>query len=130
MAATSYGKKYLADFAFKGVNTVKPLYASLHTSRPTPVTSLELTGNGYRRVETSPATWTIETDGDIVNAAQVRYPSPTAAWSAPTHFGIYDALVGGNLMFYSDNAFNPAVGAPNTGHVVSFDPGQLNLDWS
>ena len=131
MAATAEGKIYLANFAFKDTTTLKVLYVSLHTAQPTQATPSELSGSGYQRVLHAAAGWTVNAStGNVENFTDIRFPAPTSLWVAPTHFGIYDALTGGNLLFHGDNPFSPAVGAPNVGHVVSFSPGQINLDWS
>ena len=38
------------------------------------------------------------TGGQTSNASTITFPAPTANWGTVTHFGIYDAAPGGNLL--------------------------------
>lgn len=78
------------------------VYVSLHTADPTDAASAnELpTSNGYARQSCAfdaPGA----TDGTTQNTSAVTFSASGGAWSAVTHFGIYDASTGGNLLFHS-----------------------------
>jgi hypothetical protein len=64
----------------------------------------EVTGGSYARVDRPPldANWTAasSTDGLTDNAAVITFPAPTANWGVVTHFAIFDATSGGNLLFH------------------------------
>jgi hypothetical protein len=78
----------------------------------------EVSGGSYARVAVGPSTsaWTATqggtagassgTNGTSANAADVPFPSPTANWGLVSHFGIFDAITGGNLLFWA--ALTPA----------------------
>ena len=40
------------------------------------------------------------TGGQTSNNAAITFPSPTANWGVVTHLGVYDAVSGGNLLFW------------------------------
>jgi len=64
----------------------------------------EVSGGSYARVQRNPAdaNWTApdSTGGITRNAAVLTFPAPTANWGTVTHFGIFDATSGGNLLFW------------------------------
>ena len=74
------------------------VYLALFTSNPTDAgTGTEVTGNGYAR---KVIPFSTATTGTISNASEVAFATPTGAWGIVTHFGIYDALTGGNLLVH------------------------------
>jgi hypothetical protein len=70
----------------------------------------EVSGGSYARVQVGPglASWTATqggtagvstgTTGISTNVADITFPAPTAAWGTITHFGLFDAVTGGNLL--------------------------------
>ncbi|MBS0336811.1 MAG: hypothetical protein JSS40_08385 [Proteobacteria bacterium] len=87
-------------------------YISLHTADPTDAnltaTELSIGVGGYSRVGVSvaDASWsspaTSGADEYVTNSNPITFGSPTADWAggaAITHFGIYDASTGGNLLY-------------------------------
>jgi len=40
------------------------------------------------------------TGGVTSNNGSITFPSPSASWGTVTHFGIWDASTGGNLLFH------------------------------
>ena len=100
------------------------VHVGLHTADPT--ASNELSGNAYARVEVAAAGWTINgTSGQASNTAAISFPTPTGAWSDPTHVGIWDAATGGNLLM--TGALAADVDAPTDGATVSIAAGALTL---
>jgi len=76
------------------------LYLSAHLGNP--FFGHELTtvnAPGYARVEIPDSGWTIDaTTGLISNNATFSFPQATGDWPTPTHYGLYDGMVGGNLI--------------------------------
>jgi hypothetical protein len=63
----------------------------------------EVTGGSYARVNLPPldANWSApdSTGGVSQNQSDITFPSPTANWGTVTHFAIFDATSGGNMLF-------------------------------
>ncbi len=107
-------------------------YISLHSADPGLTGASELTGNAYARMAVSSAvgSWGAPaTNGavrQITNTNLISFPAATpAAWSAATHFGVWDAATAGN--FIRGNVLD----APKTagiGDNIKFDPGALILN--
>lgn len=56
----------------------------------------ELSGNGYAR---QAVTFGAPSAGVITNSADVTFPVATGSnWATVTHYGVYDASTGGNLL--------------------------------
>lgn len=62
----------------------------------------EVTGGSYARVQRDPldANWDNPTPGDVDNAADIAFPSPTANWGIVAGFFIADAATLGNLLYF------------------------------
>lgn len=90
------------------------LYVGLLTAAPSDVGGgTEVTGGSYARVAiassltgwagTQAAASTVAssgTSGTTSNNAAITFPAPTASWGSIGWFGIYDAVTGGNLLFW------------------------------
>lgn len=108
MAAMSdYLEVELRKHLFRTGSFTKPtvLAVALFTAAPSDSGGgTEVTGGSYARVDRPPldANWTAAsaTDGLTDNAADIVFPAPTANWGVVTHFGIFDALTAGNLLFH------------------------------
>lgn len=78
------------------------VYVGLFLTNPGPSgTGTEVSGNGYARAGATfgaPAS----SAGSMVssNSSPVSFPSATGSWGTPQYFAIYDALTGGNMLFY------------------------------
>jgi hypothetical protein len=88
----------------------------------------ELTGNGYARVQVSPATgsWSAPgVGGNVTNAVEIAFPAATGSpWSTATHFAIHDLSTGGNRYYHG------ALTASKTaavGDVIRFAIGALSI---
>lgn len=74
------------------------VYIALFVDDPTDAdTGTEVAGGSYARTS---ATFDAPSDGVTQNSAAITFPSATADWGVVTHLGIYDASVGGNLLFH------------------------------
>ena len=81
-------------------------------------------GNGYARVELSASDWNTATSGSLSNTGDIIFPKATGSWGTITHFALFDAATGGNML---------AHGALNQPKIVEstytgiFDAGDLNI---
>lgn len=57
----------------------------------------ELSGNGYARVS---ATFSAASGGTTDNSAAIEFSAATGSWGSVSHFGIFDASTGGNLLIH------------------------------
>lgn len=111
---TDYLENKLADHLFRTTTYTQPaaLAVGLLTAGCSDsAAGTEVTGGSYTRVSNNPANanWkgthasttgaSSGTGGTISNAVTLTFPAPTANWGSITHFGIYDAASGGNLLF-------------------------------
>lgn len=89
------------------------------------VGAVEVTGGGYARqdmIGTSP--WNPPSSGLITNTGLISFPAATTAWGQVDHFGFYDALTGGNLLWYDILQTARIV---NPGDVFEFAIAQIQL---
>jgi hypothetical protein len=77
------------------------VYVSLWTSDPTDAGSgTEVSGGSYARTAVSFATAS-GTSGNVLNDADVTFPTATASWGTVGWIGINDALTTGNLLYHT-----------------------------
>lgn len=107
-ALTNYTEDELIKHLFRTGSFTKPagLYVALFTAAPGEAGGgTEVSGGSYARVSTAPgdANWaaTSAGNGTTSNAAAITFPAPTANWGSVTHWGIFDASSGGNLLVYA-----------------------------
>ena len=107
-ALTNYLENKLIDHIFRTSSFTKPtsLYVGLLTgiTDAEAGTITEVSGGSYARVVRNPldANWNASTtSGTTANTASLQFPSATADWGTCTHFGIWDAATGGNLLIYA-----------------------------
>ncbi len=82
------------------------LHVGLHTAVPT--ADNELTGNAYARVAVAPAGWTFA--NGAANTAAIEFPTPTGAWSDPTHIGLWESARPSAAGYLVNKASGYAVG--------------------
>lgn len=127
------------NHVFRTATLAKPanVYISLHGSDPTDAgltsTELAIGTGGYARasVAVADANWsapaTNGADEVIANANAINYGTASAQWNAGdpiTHFGIWDAATGGNLLY------SGALNVPrtvNSGDPVSIAAGAVTI---
>lgn len=140
MAALSdYLENKILDHILRGTPYTAPanVYVGLLTAAPSDAGGgTEVAGSNYARVQITSGTsaWnntqgnttgaSAGTDGTIENAAAVTFPTPSASWGTVTHFGVFDAATGGNLLFYAALTASKVI---NSGDSVSFPIGALSL---
>lgn len=129
LIASDYLENKIIDHIFRSGSFVKPtgLYVALFTAAPSDAGGgTEVAGGGYARANLPPldTNWKATqggttgassgTGGQTSNAVAIPFPAPTANWGTVSHYGIFDAAAGGNLLFWD------AMTAPRT--VLNGDP--------
>lgn len=138
---SDYLENKLVDHIFRGQDYANPvLYIGLLTAAPSDSGGgTEVSGNNYARVKAASGASQALTDwkstqndnlastgtgGNTTNTNAVNFPTPSAGWGTVTHFGIYDAASGGNLLIHGDLSVAKTI---NQDDVVSFPAGSLSI---
>lgn len=123
----NFWENEILDHLFgKGSYTPPTIYVALSTADPTDDASgiAEPSGNGYARVQTAGADWELAASGATQNANAITYAAATGSWGTLTHFALYDALSGGNMLAHG------SLGAPQaitTDQIPRFVAGDLDV---
>lgn len=139
-AMTNYLENKIIDWLLRATSYTPPatLYVGLLTAAPSDsAAGTEVSGGSYARVAVTSGTtaWnntqgnttgaSTGSDGTSENAAAITFPAPTANWGVVTHFGIYDAASGGNLLIWS--ALTTSKTINNGDAAPSFAAGALSF---
>lgn len=109
----------LRNTAYSSPATV---YVALFTSDPTDAGSgTEVSGGSYARQS---ATFAAPSNGAASTNADVQFPQATGNWGTITHFGIYDALTTGNLLYHGALTTSKTI---ETGDVFKIASGNLTV---
>ena len=81
----------------------------------------ELSGNGYARVS---ASFSAASGGTTSNSAGVEFSAATGSWGSVSHFGVFDASSGGNLLIHG--AFTTAKTVAS-GDILKIATGDLDV---
>lgn len=81
--------------------------------------------NGYARVEL--ASLSAPVDGLVSNAGIIVFADSTGDWGTVTHYVVYDAKTGGNLLFFGELTSPRTIESQTT---ISFKSGELNIQVS
>ncbi len=81
----------------------------------------ELTGNNYSRVS---ATFDAAASGTTDNSAAIEFAAATGSWGTVSHFGIFDASSGGNLLIHGAFTTGKAIAS---GDVLKISTGDLDI---
>jgi hypothetical protein len=140
---SDYLENKLIDQLFRGQTapTTTTLYVGLLTAAPSDSGGgTEVSGGSYARVAvtSSLANWagtqsaastvaSSGTGGQTSNNAAITFPSPSATWGTVTHFGIYDASSGGNLLFWGALTISKTI---NQADTVTFPAASLSVTFA
>ena len=107
--------------------TPSTIYVALSTADPLDDASgfAEPTGNAYARVETSASDWNTASGGSLDNANNIIFPKATGSWGTITHFALFDAATGGNMLAHGALSQSKAI---DSSYTAIFDPGDLNIN--
>jgi hypothetical protein len=118
-----YLQRELLDHVLKTGAYTQPanIYVALFNAGPT-----ECTGTGYARELCN--VWDPASDADpsvASNTGVIDFGNGAADWGTLTHFALYDAITGGNLL--SEITALVAQKTINAGDPVSFPAGDLDV---
>lgn len=91
------------------------IYLAVSTADPTDTGggTAEPSGNGYARVATAASDWS-RTGNVVDNANELSFPEATGSWGTLTHFALYDAATGGNMIAHAAMDTSKAIAANET----------------
>ncbi len=100
------------------------VYVSLWTSDPTDAGSgTEVSGGSYARTAVSFATAS-GTSGNVLNDADVTFPTATASWGVVGWIGINDAATSGNLLYHTALDTSKTI---DSGDIFKISTGNLSV---
>jgi hypothetical protein len=83
-----------------------PIYVGIMTAEPNDDGTgvVEPSGMAYERVsvDNNLTEWPAASGGQKSNASTITFPTATGDWGTITHFGIFDAISGGNLLAFGE----------------------------
>lgn len=82
----------------------------------------EPSGGGYARIKLTGLS--TPSNGIVTNTNAIDFAESTAAWGTVTHFVVYDALTGGNLLMYGQLTTSRSV---ETATIMTIKAGALML---
>lgn len=98
------------------------VFVGLFLTDPTDAGSgTEVSGGSYAR---EVATFAAPTNGVSATNADVQFAQCTATWGTVTHFGIFDALTTGNLLYHGSLTASKTI---ETGDVFKITAGNLTV---
>lgn len=142
-AMSDFLENRLIDQLFRGqaAPTTTTLHVGLLTAAPSDSGGgTEVSGGSYARVAvtSSLANWagtqsagssvaSTGSGGQTSNNVAITFPTPTAGWGNVTHFGIYDAASGGNLLFWGALTIAKTI---NQADTVTFPAASLSITFA
>lgn len=102
MSKTNYLEQALLNHVLRNVSYASPTqpYVALYTVAPDDTGGgTEVSGGAYAR---QPVTFTAPTPDSCSNSTDVTFPIATGDWGTVVAFGIFDAVTGGNLLYYAN----------------------------
>jgi hypothetical protein len=142
-AMSDFLENKLIDQLFRGQTapTTTTLYVGLLTSAPSDSGGgTEVSGGSYARVAvtSSLANWagtqsagssvaSSGTGGQTSNNVAITFATPSATWGTVTHFAIYDAASGGNLLFWGALTISKTI---NQADTVTFPAASLSITFA
>ena len=121
---SNYLENALINATVRATSYTSPstVYAALFTSDPTDAnTGTEVSGGSYARQS---ITFGSPSNGVSSNTADLTFPTCTLTWGTITHFGIYDALTSGNLLYHAPLTTSKTI---STGDNFKIATGNLTL---
>jgi len=133
-SATDYLRQRVLShtLAFGAYTAPTNVYVGLSTSTPTATTpGIEVAVSGYARQRATMALAVGRTDL-AVNSATVEYPPATANWGAIGYFELWDAVSGGNRLYWGPlvdptDGVTPIVRNINAGDILRLSVNQLSV---
>jgi hypothetical protein len=127
MAISTYLGNALLDHVLRNTAYTSPttVYLSLHSADPGLTGANELAvANGYARSATA---FDAAASRATANTAAEVFTNTGSAWSAATHWGLWDASSAGNFLWGGALDASKTIGASDTGTVAA---GALDLSFA
>jgi len=126
---SDYLENELLDHVLGGADWARPatVYIALYTVAPTDAGGgTEVSGGAYERkaVTNNATNFPAASGGAKSNGAEIVFIEATASWGTVVAFGIFDAITGGNLLYWADLTTPKAIGS---GDTPKFAVGDLDL---
>ncbi len=122
-----YWEGEILDHIFgKGSYTPPTIYVGLSTVDPLDDASglAEPNGNGYARAQTAASDWNATSGGSLDNANDITFAQATGSWGTITHFALFDAATGGNMLAHGALSQSKAIGSSD---IAKFEAGDLDI---
>lgn len=119
---SDYWENEILDHLFsKGNYTPPAIYVGLSTADPSDDGSglAEPCDNGYARVATTGSDWNVASGGAVANANDIIFPQATGSWGTITHFALFDAATGGNMLAHGSLSEPMEINSPNMAKIVA-----------
>jgi hypothetical protein len=123
-AMSNYLENALINATLRNTSYTTPttVYVGLFTADPTDAnTGTEVTGGSYARQSGS---FGAPSNGSSTTNANITFPTATGNWGTVTHFGIYDALTTGNLLYHGALNNSKTI---QTGDILKIETGNLTV---
>lgn len=127
MGFSTYLANEILDHVILGSTYTAPtgIFVSLHSADPGNTGANELTGNGYARITARADFGTVAASKTIDNDTAITFAAASGGdWSAATHFGLWDAVSGGNFLFGAALTASKTV---QDGDDAEFAAGELDV---
>jgi len=110
----------------KGSYTPPTIYVALSTADPLDDASglAEPSGNAYARTQTSASDWNTASGGSVDNANDITFPQASGSWGTITHFALFDAATGGNMLAHGALSQSKTI---DSGDTARFEAGDLDV---
>ena len=125
---TDYWENKILNHIFsKGNYTSPTIYVGLSTTDPLDDASglAEPNGNGYARVQTSASDWNTASSGSLDNTNDITFPQATSSWGTITHFALFDAATGGNMLAHGSLSQSKTI---DSSVIARFEAGDLDIN--
>ena len=132
MSKSNYLEESILNHIFRGsaFAAVGTVYVALFTADPGEAGGgTEVSGGAYARasVTSGAGAWSDPTGtGQISNSSDIVFPTPSGGnWGVCTHFAIFDAASGGNMLYH--NALSTSKTINDGDSAPSFATGTLQI---
>jgi len=124
-AKTDYLEDALLNHVLRNTTYTSPttIYVGLFTTMPSDdgTGGVEVSGGSYARQS---VVFAAPSSGVVANNALVSFPTATGAWGTVLGMGLFDALSGGNLLYFGTLTASKTVGI---GDQISFAGSALTV---
>jgi hypothetical protein len=126
MSKSNYLEDRTIQATFRSGTPTKPtvLGVALFTAAPSDSGGgTEVSGGSYARVDVPPSdsNWaaTSGSNGLTSNLSDITYAAPTANWGTVTHFAVFDATTGGNMLYHGALTASKVINSGDAAPVFS-----------